>query len=267
MSTETPDISRSREFAYAWFLYDNENEDENYHAAYSDKNPRPSSTGTYRGMKESLDVVHREIVNEIGNYNSIDQNVDESDDENNDSDAEDQPSRTSQSKLTAPIFVLGFSQGAVMVHKIATLICEERERRRRQQQLHCNLINDRCIFPSGWIYVTKCILISGFPYRAVDCCRLMDSCNKSSSRSTGRGERGTFDEDNERLQIPSLHVMGSNDVRVRPELSFQLAQQCGFVDPKSWQHDRGHIVPQDFAFCQCVIDFLTDKRRGDGVLY
>ena len=256
-------VGLSREFAYAWFLYDEEDDDSddnNNHQKAGDsdcmndngtRNPKPSSTGTYRGMEESLELVRSEIIN-------------------------------IESKLH-PIHLLGFSQGAVLAHKITTLVCKEwhtsdvslsSTQPKPQSQPHPSL-------SSGWMSIEKCIFVSGFPFqRLVDqrgnykqgrdqdsYCTL--SCHDKvgtfnfdehhqhvSSLSVSNFPSTTFTNAS-KLSIPTLHVIGAMDVRVHPELSYQLVHKCGFVQPKVWKHDRGHVVPQDMNFCQYVIDFLS----------
>ncbi|KAL3941396.1 MAG: hypothetical protein SGARI_000616 [Bacillariaceae sp.] len=100
---------QSREYAYAWFWY---NPDD----PAADSTPIPSSTGDYAGMDQSLALIREEL---------------------------DQLRQEDSSQ--APIFLLGFSQGAVLVHKIATLICDE---------------NSDSGTSNTWKMIEKCVLAS-----------------------------------------------------------------------------------------------------------
>mmetsp|Transcript_15663 Transcript_15663/g.32507 ORF Transcript_15663/g.32507 Transcript_15663/m.32507 type:complete len:158 (-) Transcript_15663:215-688(-) len=83
-----------------------------------------------------------------------------------------------------PVFVLGFSRGAVLVHKIAMLACCLRKRRSRSKIIDTNFNTDGLCYDNSednndidsrsvWSNVRKCILVSGFSFTA--------SIGKSSS--------------------------------------------------------------------------------------
>ena len=253
--TINDNVGLSREFAYAWFLYDDEDDDDdgdnnnNPMTGNNDhgiRNPKPSFTGTYRGMEESLDLVRREIINIESKFH--------------------------------PIHLLGFSQGAVLAHKITTLVCKERHT--YDVPLSSTQPRPHPSVSPGWMSIEKCIFVSGFPFqRPVDQRGENDQGRNQDTIYTlsNRDKAGTLNFDDgqhvpsssvcnltsrtftnaSKLSIPTLHVIGAMDVRVHPELSYQLIHQCGFVQPKVWKHDRGHVVPQDMNFCQYVIDFLS----------
>ena len=183
--------SQSREYAYGWFWY-------NIDDPAADSTPLPSSTGDYPGMHQSMELV-REEMDQLG-----------------------------QESSKPPLFLLGFSQGAIMVHKIATLICD-------------NSDNKTC---STWKNIRKCILISGFPFRA------HPAVNEQNGQHHEKLHSDT---------IPSLHVIGTKDTRVSPSLTRQvyLQEPCFRGQYSVWEHDRGHVIPTDQAFCQCLLDFVA----------
>lgn len=189
----------SREYAYGWFLYDEDTVD----------TPRPSPTGDYPGMNESLQLLQCELERLYRLH----------------------PSR--------PIFLLGFSQGAVIVHKVATLACETTEA--RSETLPS--LND------PWSLVKKCVLVSGFPFRE----RPATSLEKDEISHSDR----------RKIMIPSLHVVGRRDTRVPPHLTRQMYEQDECFgrseDFRVWEHDRGHVLPTDQAFCTFVIQFLQGE--------
>ncbi|OEU14826.1 hypothetical protein FRACYDRAFT_241385 [Fragilariopsis cylindrus CCMP1102] len=136
--------SFSREYAYAWFFYDSSNENNNN----DEPIVLPSPTGNYRGMDRSLKFIHEEIQAVRNNNNERKKSKnkkngddDDDDDQNQNQDANDVPLLPSP-----PVLVLGFSQGAVLVHKIATLTCNNDDD---------NDNDDDCC----WKDVRKCILV------------------------------------------------------------------------------------------------------------
>jgi hypothetical protein len=60
-------------------------------------------------------------------------------------------------------------------------------------------------------------------------------------------------------EMPSFHVVGRKDSRVNPCLTLELhsREPCfGGSEKILWEHDRGHVLPQDREFCDRLIDFL-----------
>jgi hypothetical protein len=261
--------SFSREYAYAWFFYDNSNENSN-----SDEPiVLPSPTGNYRGMDRSLQFIHEEIQAVRNNHER--KNNKNNDDDDDDDDDDDQNQGENDVPLpTPPVLVLGFSQGAVVVHKIATLTCSNDDD---------NDNDDDC-----WKDVRKCILVSGFSFttsigKPMKTKKMTTTVNNGSSRSNSgsssdcnyehnldHGGDDDEDEDDDKKAtntttinniIPSLHVLGNNDHRVRPYLTRKvyLEEPCfGFGSGILWEHPRGHVLPQDRNFCNRVLEFLTD---------
>jgi len=158
--------------------YDNDNDNNNDN---DDRNLRPSEMGNFWGMTESLEFVWKElradkwqaaaataatttaIVGAIGSSSL--------------------PAATRQ-PAPPPVFVLGFSRGAVLVHKIAMLACCLRKRRSRSKIIDTNFNTDGLCYDNSednndidsrsvWSNVRKCILVSGFSFTA--------SIGKSSS--------------------------------------------------------------------------------------
>ena len=150
--TAPPVIPHSREYAYAWFLYDdvdddddddNDNDESNSSHTRATTKPTvlPSPTGTYRGMEHSLWIIHEELTcirrNEEGRYyptrkkkkiiHNDDKNIwnkkHSDSDKTNDIILDDHPCSVPSPSPSPPVYILGFSQGAVLVHKIATLVC------------------------------------------------------------------------------------------------------------------------------------------------
>jgi len=58
--------------------------------------------------------------------------------------------------------------------------------------------------------------------------------------------------------LPSLHVMGGNDVVVPPTRSRQLADR--FVRPTIFQHDGGHVIPRHRSFSEAFARFLKERQ-------
>ena len=69
--------------------------------------------------------------------------------------------------------------------------------------------------------------------------------------------------------MPSFHVVGSKDSRVSPCLTMELydlepcfgrgEQRQGEEEENKvlWEHDRGHVLPQDLKFCDRLLEFLS----------
>lgn len=190
----------SREYAYAWFLYDSNDP--------TDNSPRSSPTGDYRGMTDSLQVIHRELQ---------ELNV----------------SNLPTERIGPPVAILGFSQGAVMAHKVASLASGCMDLPWLEHRHSC------------WRGIKKYIIVSGF------------SCIDAAS--TARDRESTTKLSNHRV-LESLHVIGRQDGRVPQHLSRHLyaREACfGGIDKAIlWEHDRGHVIPQNKEFCTAVLDFL-----------
>ena len=58
-----------------------------------------------------------------------------------------------------------------------------------------------------------------------------------------------------RIGIKSLQIIGKNDTSVCPKLSNELAAL--FEDPVIYEHEKGHLVPNNSAACHAIIDFLS----------
>jgi predicted esterase len=192
--------SASREFAYAWFVYNKEDPS-------ADTTPLPSPTGDFNGMNESLQVIKSEI-------------------------------ERLYEETAAPVFLLGFSQGAVLVHKVATLACQETP---------IISADDSTAISSSqnpFSRIEKCILVSGFSFQ--------------ERSSVLQHER------NYHKVIPSLHVWGTQDTRVPPYLTRQVFLQDGCFQGKHvvWEHPRGHVLPTDRTFCDFVLRFLSGQDTG-----
>lgn len=220
----------SREYAYAWFLYD----------ATSSSEPsvlKPSSEGDFRGMDVSLSFLQNEIQTDRAKFlhnrsNHKDEGV-------------------------PPFFLLGFSQGAVLVHKVATLACER---------------SDSAANDNPWKTIQKCILVSGFSFTSLIYRDLQEPDNTDGDilTRTGGEKKNGPNTDNERIVtescMPSFHVVGNKDSRVSPRLTMELydLEPCfgrGKQQRKNsrvlWEHDRGHVLPQDLDFCNRLLEFLS----------
>jgi predicted esterase len=210
----------SREHAYAWFVY---NEDD----PTADTTPCPSTTGNYPGMKESLDYLRTEIQR-IRN------------DEENITKKNELIASTDATTTTRPsIYLFGFSQGAVLVHKVATLVCATTNKSNSggsDDMYHWRNM------------IQKCILVSGFSFYS-------DIVNGRTSSDDSSNKQ---DDVPTRASIPSLHVVGNDDKRVPPNLTHQIYQYeaCFHDRCVIWEHTRGHVLPQDRPFCNKVIEFL-----------
>eukprot|EP00536_Pseudo-nitzschia_multiseries_P012981 jgi/Psemu1/290620/fgenesh1_pg.528_\ len=303
----------SREHAYAWFLY-NETDDTG-----ADRHLRPSETGTFPGMDRSLEYVRKEL--------EADRNVWR--DCNYDCGA-----RGSDNATIPPAFVLGFSQGAVLVHKIATLACGRCDGDCGGSGNDDGDFNGDVDSNPVWSDVRKCVLVSGFSFtaslgrpspsttiRGTTADHDDKRCSDRQARGDGDGDGdGIFPRDRRtaiRATVPSFHVVGTNDSRVPPHLTRELyslepcfgnngggdrchrhrgnaqdADADADADASSrssretpnigehdasrsslplgsssfsrnrhekvlWEHDRGHVLPQDLAFCHRLLQFLA----------
>jgi hypothetical protein len=243
--------SSSREYAYTWFFCDS-NEDNNDEPILL-----PSPTGNYRGMDRSLKLIHEQIQ-AVRNNNETKKN---NDDDNDDDDHHQE--ETGVPLPSPPVFVLGFSQGAVLVHKIATLTCDDDDN------------DDDC-----WKDVRKCILVSGFSFitsigktmeakvTIVNNGSSSNSCSSDCIDESNLDHGGDGDDEDDKRAtnmtiniIPSLHVLGNNDYRVRPYLTREvyMEEPCfGSGSGILREHRRGHVIPQDRNFCNRVLEFLAD---------
>jgi pimeloyl-ACP methyl ester carboxylesterase len=219
----------SREFAYAWFYY-------NADDPASDSTPVPSSTGNYPGMDQSLQFLHHEL----------------------------QTLSASPGITTSipPIFLLGFSQGAVLVHKIASLTCREAGIATVNPEADGNksLSFSRTTFnnDNSWCIIRKCILVSGFPFSSKT--TVTDRVHHNTLDDTSGDSSTEIKNTSTSIKriIPSFHVLGRQDQRVPNSLSRQiyLNETCFAGKAIVWEHDRGHVLPQDYPFCQRLIEFL-----------
>lgn len=114
------------------------------------------------------------------------------------------------------ISLLGFSQGAVFSHIIASLATSR-----------------------GWPWnrIQSCILIGGF------CAAPLHWREEELSD----------------LPLRSLHVIGSNDIRVPSALSNKLAER--FENAVIFAHDKGHVVPQQTASCMAIVAFIQTSNN------
>lgn len=170
-----------RKNARAWFLYNKEDP--------GDASPALSGNFIeYVGLEESLHVL--ETV--LGTLSKNDNDV---------------------------ICVLGYSQGAVLAHIVASKCAQ-------------------CVSPFDEI--NKFILVSGFPATPRQL-QPMNGCTRNPL---------------EGINIPSLHLIGLKDTSVPPTISYNL-QQC-FVEAGKLEHEKGHLLPQQSAHCARMIEFLND---------
>jgi predicted esterase len=147
---------------------------------------------------------------------------------------------------TTPISLLGFSQGAVLVHILVAL-------------------GNKRILPFNKI--VSAIMISGFP--AVH--RLCSSRNFCDTTMTDTDQQISYARTYPvcshssvdfytNLSIRSLHVIGKYDTSVCPCLSEQLAD-CFMNSCRSFlYHEKGHMIPQRSSLCADIVEFL---RKND----
>jgi predicted esterase len=215
----------SREYAYAWFVY---TEDD----PTADTTPCPSTTGNYPGMKESLYYLRTEIQR----IRNDEENIIKKNELIASTDA------TTTTTTRPSIYLLGFSQGAVLVHKVVTLACATTNKSNSggsDDMYHWRNM------------IQKCILVSGFSFYS-------DIVNGRTSSDDSSNKQ---DDVPARISIPSLHVIGINDKRVPPKLTRQVYQYeaCFHDRCVIWEHKRGHVLPQDRPFCNAVIEFLENS--------
>ena len=167
-----------RQDARAWFLYqrdDNSNDDHDYW-----QSGKPIE---YVGLEESLSLLEGELRR--------------------------------ISPKTCAISILGFSQGAVLTHIVASLATSR-------------------VWP--WNRIQSCILVGGFSAAPLH----------------------WPEEQLSRLSMKSLHVIGSRDIRVPPVLGHKLAEK--FENAVIFEHDKGHIVPQQTASCMAIVTFIQESN-------
>lgn len=124
--------------------------------------------------------------------------------------------------------ILGFSQGATFGHILSTLVSAVR----RNSDPGNPLAKIRCA-----------ILLSGFP-----------SMHENVSLANRTPSNGDGTARHENLDVESLHVFGAKDTSVPPSYGETLAR-C-FRNPDVYDHGKGHVIPQNAAFCDRVIAFL-----------
>ena len=238
----------SREYAYAWFLYD----DPGNPSASRRSEPAvlgPSPTGDFWGMDASLAHLERELRVDRKGFR------------------DESPASLADAKATAPakappFFLLGFSQGAVLVHKVATLACGS----------DGVGAAPGCDPGASFWYragIQKCILISGFSFTTSINVAPWVNLNTEDGCGNSNGERKTkafpCSAITPKRTMPSFHVLGRQDTRVSPYLSLELhsLEPCfgGGRDETSykvlWEHGRGHILPTNREFCDRLLGFLA----------
>lgn len=186
----------SRENARAWFLYSDTD------AA----NATLSQSGeplTYVGLEETWTVIENELM---------------------------QPDTEPTVDGVPFCAVLGFSQGAVLVHLLS-------------------ILTTRLPRDSPFRRINACLLASGFAAQHV-------SKDMTSPYHTVLGnvpaDQSAF------IEIPSLHLIGKNDTSVEPKASEHLAQM--YSQPMFLDHEKGHILPQHSDDCARIVAFLDEAR-------
>lgn len=216
----------SREYAYAWFLYDNEKK-----TSDTSQTPvlKPSPSGDFEGMDDSLNFLENELRADRTKF------------------LETRTTTQLHEAYLPPCFLLGFSQGAVLVHKIATLACGD-----------CAMRTTSRDFESPWLYIQKCILVSGFSFTTA-IGRSDDRPNEHEATLPQFQEKSTTFM--KRNIMPSFHVVGKKDSRVSPSLTLELHDMepcfCGSDNKVLWEHARGHVLPQDQKFSERLLEFLA----------
>jgi len=181
----------SRENARAWFFY-------------SDTDPSDTSGSQteqemeYFGLKESLLII-RNTLQSIGTDRDF-------------------------------CAVLGFSQGGVFAHVVASLAAKAQ-------------LNSDC---------------KKSPFSKIRCVVLCSSFAAMNSNAFEDGFSSSRIRESGLINLPSLHVIGKRDTRVMPHLSEKLAAK--FDKSQVYYHVKGHIIPQSGAVCSEIIEFI-DKQR------
>ena len=126
-----------------------------------------------------------------------------------------------------PCAILGFSQGATFCHILSMLAsaskmengddCDDLEVIRPFQMIKCAM------------------LLSGFP-------SMHDGKLLTSNINIGE------------LDIKSLHIFGEKDTSVPKSFGDKLANR--FVNPETYDHGKGHVIPHNADFCERVIKFV-----------
>jgi pimeloyl-ACP methyl ester carboxylesterase len=252
--------SFSREYAYTWFHYDapcdGDNKVGDQSAAISRSQPpvlRPSPTGDFRGMDASLAFLRNELRADRNEFREKTTRTDHQQD----------------AALAAipPFFLFGFSQGAVLVHKVATLACGSGGGDNNYDGIDgTDTDASGCDSRGPWADVQKCILVSGFSFTTSIRLNMGGDIYKSNDddhddhRTESRQISGTVAG---RRTMPSFHVVGRKDSRVSPHLTLELHSLEPCFDEREnhpkilWEHDRGHVVPQNREFCNRLLGFLA----------
>ncbi|KAL3937503.1 MAG: hypothetical protein SGBAC_007415 [Bacillariaceae sp.] len=128
------------------------------------------------------------------------------------------------------IFILGFSQGAVFAHILGSYS------------------NDQGI-PPPFHRIRGLVLVSGFPATPLQQRSIvMDSVVVENSN--------VVDDQLQKIDLPSLHVIGRKDTSVPPSHSKKL-YNC-FVKGRKLEHEKGHLLTQQSAQCATIIQFLNE---------
>ena len=245
--------SFSREYAYAWFFYDDPSGgDKNSNRDSNNSQPpvlQPSPTGDFPGMDSSLLFLRNELradqiefckTRTASNQNAVKAGI-------------------------PPVFLLGFSQGAVLVHKLATMACGSDSSDDCEFPGVPDIDNFRRHMGDPWNDIQKCILVSGFSFTTSLRRNDETDIHKSSGEDDHRAEIiECSGSTSRRRTIPSFHVMGRKDSRVSPHLTLELYSlepcfgQNDSCQKILWEHDRGHVLPQDRAFCDRLLEFLAE---------
>ena len=241
----------SREYAYAWFLYDSPCNDDKCkkHSSNDSWSPvlQPSSTGNFPGMDLSLTFLRNELQTDRIDFSKT---------------------RTNQKSTSVdipPFFILGFSQGAVLAHKLATLACGIGSSDDRNFASVADMYTSGYKSGGSFIDFQKCILVSGFSFTTSIRRNGGTAIYKTNGNDDHRNKIIQSSNTNpKRRTMPSFHVVGRKDSRVSPHLSLELyhLEPCFGKDDTHqkilWEHDRGHVLPQDTTFCNRLIEFLAE---------
>lgn len=78
---------------------------------------------------------------------------------------------------------------------------------------------------------------------------------------SGQTQHDIYYDMNNKINIPSLHLIGKSDKVIPSEMGLKLTNY--FVNPKIHLHDAGHFIPVNAESKNVYIEFLTEMSKNN----
>ena len=103
-------------------------------------------------------------------------------------------------------------------------------------------------FSQGGVFAS---ILAGLAATRLQSLRYVIMLSAFPARATDITAKSWYNE----IDLPSLHVWGTDDSLVPPQASELLRNR--FVSPVTYTHDKGHVIPGNSAFTTAVSSFIS----------